>query len=508
MTIVTPPEPHLPFVLTEKVRGALRIAATNAAALSSGLTPGLGLADARARFPDLLAVEMDQNADNQLLSHLANIALSFTPIVAIDPPSGLILDITGCIHLFGGEDGLVREASRRIGLGNQLSVRSALASHPDSARAIVRWGSPALAKHESIAALPIAALELEEESARALRRAGLTTVNMVRSRSMASIAARFGETTVRALRRLYGEESRPLAIYEVPPLFVAERRFAEPIGKTTQILDIAHDMMKDLARTLRREDQGGRAFRLSLFRSDGDIRNLLIETGQATRDPEMIKRLFHERIDHLVDPLDPGFGYDMLRLSILQCETLLPQQIEKGIDGHGNPQKEEAVTALLDRLAVRYGAEAIRSLLPHDSHIPERAQRAHPANSNNTASIHWELNHNLDEPPSRPFWLFDPPENIDVFAEVPDGPPRLFRWRDRRYDVALAEGPERIAGEWWRAARGHWHGHGSKEQSERTRDYYRVEDQHGLRFWLFRAGLYGDVSDNRAPSWFIHGLFA
>jgi len=90
--------------------------------------------------------------------------------------------------------------------------------------------------------------------------------------------------------------------------------------------------------------------------------------------------------------------------------------------------------------------------------------------------------------------LFDPPQLIDSIAsEVPDGPPRQFRWRRVLHDVARVEGPERIATPWW----------GSRQAP--TRDYYRVEDRRGRRFWIFRHGLYGEATE---PGWYIHGVFA
>ncbi len=499
MTAATPPDPSASLVLTEKVKGALRVAASNAAASACGLLPGLSLADARARFPALHAVEIDHEGDAALLTRLAGRLLMCSPIVAEDPPDGLLLDISGCAHLFGGEDGLLNQAIRLLA---PFTVRAAFAAHPDSARAIARWGNPGLSETEAISALPLAALELDEDATRALRRAGLTSISMVRTRSMASLASRFGGETVRALRRLYGEESRPLVAHEEAPLLSATRHFAELVGKTEHILDIARDMMGELSRALLQKHEGGRAFRLSLFRSDGDVRSLIVETGQPTRDPALIERLLRERIDHLADPLDPGFGYDMLRLMLLRSEPLPPQQIEED----GKVREREAVSLLLDRLTTRHGAEALRYLVPCDSYIPERAQIAVPV-TNARKPQNWDIALG-DEPPSRPLWLLDPPEKVEVMAEVPDGPPRWFRWRDSRHDVILAEGPERIAGEWWRAPLGHWPGHGAPGQAERTRDYYRIEDKDGHRFWLFRAGLYNDESDRRDPLWYVHGLFA
>ena len=179
------------------------------------------------------------------------------------------------------------------------------------------------------------------------------------------------------------------------------------------------------------------------------------------------------------------------------------------MEDSGKAREQQAVASLMDRLATRYGAQTVRCLVPRDSYVPERAQVAIPINERGEQHDQFALSDDDDtSPPTRPLWLLDPPEAAVVVAEVPDGPPHHFRWRDKRYDVALAEGPERIGGEWWRAAQGHWPGHGAKGQGERTRDYYRIEDKDGHRFWLFRAGFYGDTLDSASPAWYVHGLFA
>lgn len=497
-----PPDTALPFVLVEKVKGALRIVSGNAVASLYGLSKGISLADARARFPDLHVAEMDGQGDAALLTQLAARALIYTPIVAEDPPDGLILDISGAAHLFGGEEAMLHHVGKRVA---PFTLRAAFGSHPDIARARARWGDLHLPEKEAVAALPLNALELEEEDMRALRRAGLTTISKIKTRSAASIASRFGADVVRALRRLSGEEDRPLIPHETPPFFMAERRFAEPLSKTDYIVTIAKELMRELAIVLAEKHQGGRAFRLQLFRTDGDVRGLTIETSIATRDADLVERLLVERIDHLADPLDPGFGYDLIRLTILRSESLAPQQVEE----NGTAREQQSVSTLIDRLATRYGAQTIRCLIPQDSYVPERAQAAIPIHERGKYQDEFTPSQEDDlSPPTRPLWLLDPPEKVEVVAEVPDGPPHHFRWRDKRYDVALAEGPERIGGEWWRAPQGHWPGHGAKGQGERTRDYYRIEDKDGHRFWLFRAGFYGDVLDSAPPAWYIHGLFA
>lgn len=203
--------------------------------------------------------------------------------------------------------------------------------------------------------------------------------------------------------------------------------------------------------------------------------------------------MLRERIDTLADPLDPGFGYDMVRLAVLHTEPLSAAQLEMA----GEERPDADLAGLIDRLAVRLGTDKVARLQSYDSHIPERAQILVAASQ---AASSWPAAKG-EEPPARPLFLLDPPERIQILmAEVPDGPPLRFQCRGTWHEVRHAEGPERIAAEWWRRKHGHRPGEGGL-----TRDYYRIEDGEGRRFWLFRHGLYGEKSD---LAWYLHGLFA
>lgn len=458
-------------------------------ARSLGLVPGLAFADARVRVPQLGSEALDEGADSAWLTRLAEGCDRYTPMVALDPPDGLILDIAGCAHLRGGEPGLAEDIHKRLSqLG--MTVRTAFAGTPDAAHALARFGS---GEGEDIRPLPVAALELETEPTLALRRAGLETIGDLAVRPMAGFAARFGMAAATKLRRLLGDESRPIDPRRDPPPVVVERRFAEPIARVDDALEVVGELVAEASVELEMRGEGGRAFSATLFRCDGLAPRLTIETGRPSRDPALIVRLLRERIDALADPLDPGFGYDMVRLAVLHTEALAASQFE--MEGEERPDADLA--ALLDRLAVRLGADKVIRLKPHDSHIPERAQLITEAVEGISS---WPRTEG-DEPPSRPLFLLDPPEPVQIImAEVPDGPPRRFRCRGIWHDVERAEGPERIAAEWWRRKYGHRPGEGGL-----TRDYYRIEDKEGRRFWLFRHGLYAEKPD---PAWYLHGLFA
>lgn len=481
-----------PVVLVEKLGGALRLAAVDPSAARAGLTPGLTLADARARTPSLRTVVHRPEADAALLRQVLEDFGRFTPMIAEDALHGLMLDVTGCAHLFGGEVGLVRAAHRRaerIG----LTVRSALASTPQAARALARFGAGGLfavgEDRQSVRGLPVAALELPERDDQALQRAGLKRIADLDDRPRAPLAARFGTDFPARLTRVLGDEDVRLTPYRPAPRIVVDRVFFEPILTEADVERVLSDLLIDTADRLDQASQGGRAFEAGFYRVDGQVRRIVARTSRPTRDVNAVLRLFRERLAALANPLDPGFGFDQMRLSVLETQTLKPAQ--RGLDG--DRSDGEDFNRLIDRLTARLGPEAVLSFELLGSHIPERAARMVPATLKAYRPAHDWPDLDPDDPPLRPLQMFNPPQPVETLAEVPDGSPLRFRWRRVLHEVALAEGPERIGGEWWRAP------------DQKTRDYYRVEDREGRRFWLFRQGLYGETDE---PRWFVHGLFA
>ncbi len=462
----------------------MRLASVDSAALALGLTPGLPLADARARIPELVVFDADDPADAALLGWLAEACDRYTPMVATDPPHGLILDITGCVHAFaGGEQGLADDLAQRLARID-LTARLSLATTPDAAAALARYG------RNDIRDLPVAALRVEPDIHLALTRAGLRTIGDVAKLPSAPLAARFGEEMPVLLARLLGEADVRITPRRTPADIECEARFAEPIARTDDMLTTIARLVAEAAAALSERGSGGRRFSVALFRSDGHVARLSVETGHPTRDPAILDRLFRERIDALADPLDPGFGYDMIRLAVPVAEPLAPEQLQ--LDGGKVADRELA--ALIDRLGTRLGRNRVRRFAAVDTHIPEQAALEFPAVEAREPGS-WPRP-DPGEPPLRPIHLFDPPHRIDVIAEVPDGPPRRFKWRRAMHEVVRHEGPERIAAEWWMR----------RDNAGLTRDYYRVEDGRGRRYWLFRHGLYG--AEKAHPDWYLHGLFA
>jgi len=403
-----------------------------------------------------------------------------------------LLDITGVAHLFGGEAAmldLVRSTLAKQG----FAVRGAIAGTTAAARALARCqdGSVAPPGKEAVftSPLPVEALNLDPVTTHALRRAGLKTVGQVAPRDRAELTARFGAGMVFTLDNALGRVEQPISPRIPPPDYSVEHQFAEPIVTQDAALAVLKALAPRLSAILEEHGNGARRLEADFFRVDGVMRRIVIETGKPTRERAVIERLFREKLDALADPLDPGFGYDLIRLSAGRVERAEPETI--GFDGNANAERE--IAGLIDRMAARFGSRNILRFQPNDTHIPEAAAVVVPAQYAKPAKAKWEAIRDSGEAPRRPLRLFAQPEPVDVIAEIPEGPPLRFRWRRVLHTVAFAEGPERIAMEWWR-------------NEQLTRDYFRVETEDGQRFWLYRDGLFRQ--NGLEPRWYLHGIFS
>jgi protein ImuB len=345
--------------------------------------------------------------------------------------------------------------------------------------------------HATLASLPLAALRLTPDVVDALGQVGLKLIGDVLERPRAPLAARFGVELIRRIDQALGREDEPIRPRLPVPVAMAERRFPEPIALEADVLGTIGLLARDLNQLLERRGEGARLLQVALFRADGKVHRIELGTSAPVRDPARVQRLFIDRLAVLGDACDPGFGFDMLRLTALVTDRFDPPQI-----GFAGSDADTTLAHLIDRLGARFGLRRVTRLVPQNTHIPEFAIAAVPAHgpgSTNQQSFPFEQESLI---PVRPIRLFDRPERIEAVAEVPDGPPVRFRWRHVLHEVARAEGPERIAMEWWRDQDGHY----------LTRDYFRVESRQGARVWLYREGLYG--RETAQPRWFLHGLFA
>ena len=494
-------EGKAPLVITGKRGNVEVLTAVDAEAERLGLKPGLTLAQARAMHPGIDAVAEDIEADSALLDSIADWCLRYTPLVACDAPDGLLLDISGCTHLYGGERELTADLGTRLNNAG-FAWSLAIAGTIGAAWAAAHYGVSSRASGEEralLTPLPLPALRIAPVTAASLARVGLKRVGDIIDLPRAPLTARFGSEVLRQLDRALGHEHEPLTPRLPVAPYVAEQRFAEPIAREEDVLAVTGRLARRLQFALERRGDGARRIELTLFRTDGVVRRIAAGTSRPLRDPDDIRGLFAERLAALADAFDPGFGFDMARLSVIVAEPSPPQQI-----GIGGGEDEAELCRLVDRLSARLGARRVHRLAAQDSHIPEAAEAELPAQAVK-GDAGWTAFRRYREEAAlspRPLRLLRRPEPIEAVAEVPDGPPLRFRWRRALHEVVAAEGPERIEGAWWSE-------HDDAASGNPARDYFRVEDKSGLRFWLFRAGLYRDLAPGgAAPTWFLHGTFA
>ena len=484
-----------PVAITGRDGPAIRLVALDEAAERLGLKPGLGLAEARARHPDLETVEANAQADARFLDALADWCDRYTPLVALDGPDGLTLDITGCTHLFGGEKALLSDLLVRL-FDQGLDTGAAIASTAGAARAMARYGSGTIVmaggEAEVLRPLPLAALGLEGDVLAGLARVGLTHIGHILEAPRGPLARRFGATLLRQLDRALGDEDEPLSPRLPLPMLTAERRLVEPIVFSEDVERLSEILAVSLKTGLEQRGMGARVLGLALFRVDGGVLRLDLKFARPTRAPNRLRALVRERLSALEDSFDPGYGFEIVRLSVLDAAPLTDEQVSL----HDEADDGEALAAFTERVAARLGNDVIRVPLPLASHVPERAV-GRVAAAEILSGLWVRHLQSTPLPPvaaERPVRLFSRPEPVEAMAEVPDGPPQRFRWRRALHGVARAEGPERIGAEWW-----------TDGLDAPPRDYYRVEDESGRRYWLYREGLYGGGAE---PKWFLHGLFA
>ncbi|MTH98084.1 DNA polymerase Y family protein [Roseibium sp. RKSG952] len=515
-----------PFAVTAKMRKAQRLTGINATARALGIRLGEPLADVRARVPHLLVEEADPELDLGLLALIADWCDRYTPLVALDGTDGLFLDMTGCAHLFGGEEAMLADVLTRL-QGQGFAVCGAIAGTPGAAWAVARFGDggcvPEGGLEDALRALPLPALRLAEETVEALGTVGLKTIGDILQRPRAPLARRYGAELILRLDQALGHQGEPVSPRFVMPVVMAERRFFEPIARIEDVRAVALSLGQQVCEALERRVEGGRAFELALFRVDGAVQKMIVGTSRPLRLPKRILALFSEKLKADESVLDAGFGYDLVRLSVLEAQADAPDQLS--LSGRGQTETDADLAGLIDRLGARLGLARVGRLLPVDRHVPESQCALVPAATVREDALSWVglagndlgLGPGLAEGPEqgfdsedptwqdlpleRPLRLINPAEPVETVAMVPDGPPLRFRWRRVLYKVVRSEGPERIAPPWWVGA-----ADASADGAAATRDYFRIEDEDGRRFWLYREGLY--AQETREPRWFLQGVFA
>ncbi|MFO1014088.1 MAG: DNA polymerase Y family protein [Caulobacteraceae bacterium] len=482
--------PDEPFALVRLERGQRVLHGVNEAARGAGLYPGQKATDAAALAPELRLEDADEAAEATALTALVDWCVRYAPAVAADDPDGLFLDISGVAHLFGGEAALMADLTHRLARSG-IPAAAAIADTPGAAWALARFGPPgSIAPPQSqgriLAALPVMALRLEPATQAQLMRLGLSTIAALGRLPRGQITRRFGPHTVLRLDQALGAVKEALTYRRPPNPWFTRLAFAEPVSAPEDLARISFDIAALMAARLEAEGQGARRFSLGFHRLDGRCERLTIGLSLPGRDPKAIARLFAP----LLEKVDPGFG---IEVATLTAERVLPMaERQARIDARSEIAPEDGVAPLVDRLVNRLGEGRVWRARPYPSHAPERAVVRTAPLEPAASALAWDPNR------PRPLRLFAHPEPIEAMAPVPDDPPVTFRWRGRTHRVRRAEGPERLAEEWWRQR------DFEDVSTGALRDYYRVEDDTGARFWVFRSGLY---DGGAAPKWWLHGLF-
>jgi protein ImuB len=498
-----------PFALVASEERGLLLIAVNGASAAQGLIPGMGLADARAICPHLLTAPAEAKKDANALLALASWAsVRYSPTLNVDGDDGLWLDVTGVAHLFGGEEKLLADLEVRLARSG-FTARLALAETLGGAHALARFArtSPIVVPQGKIApalaSFPVEALRLAPEITHLLRRLGLKHIGQLYTLPRVSLERRFhakdvAEAVLLRLDQALGQREEKRIPLTPAADFTVRLPFPEPLITHEGVLAGLDYLAEELCALLASKARGARRLALWLCRSDGS--SAVIESGLSapSRERKHLLRLFKEKIEGI----DMGFGVDLMAFAVLATETLLPAQISLAVS-----EDKAAAEPLIDRLVNRLGARAVRRLVPSASHIPELAQSTRGALARGASPSAW----GGQTKPPRPPLLFPNPEPLTVLAEIPEGPPARFTWRHVSCRVTKAEGPERITPEWWRelVRRGSAADTAPTRPASppsRPRDYYRIEDEDGHRYWVFREGLYQE-SERGSPGWFMHGVF-
>ncbi len=510
-----------------------------ARAAAAGVRPGLTVAHARALLPEGALVQLHQpERELSALRGLARWALRFSPVVAVDAPDGLLIDIAGCERLFGGAARLV---DRMADAAGALGFRARVAAAPSfaCARAAARFGTSerTVVRREdlrpALAAIPVAALGLPEAVIGGLGEVGIERIGHLLDLPRPALAARYGRDLLRRLDQAMARAPETIdPVRPVAPL-LTERIFDGPVSRLEAIELSVRSMLQELSDLLGQRECGARQIVLRVGRADAEPLALSINLSRPSRDAKHL----HSLLLPVVESMNLGFGVERLALSAPRLGRMPHRDgawawAEDGAAA-GLAPMNRAFGELLDSLGNRLGPDRVVHLEPADSHVPEK---------NGSGSLSTD----------RPTLLLQRPEPITVIAVMPEGPPSWFRWRGMEQRIVTSAGPERIAGEWWEGrhegtkARRHekprtafgesyarayerfmvggapalpgCHGFAAQRHSRAvshdtagpaapgkpwhplTRDYFKVQDESGRWLWIFHL-----LESGR---WFVHGLWA
>ncbi|MDP9042964.1 MAG: DNA polymerase Y family protein [Bacteroidota bacterium] len=473
----------VPFVLASPDHGRMIISAANIEALLQGIELGMVVTDARAIFPSVQILDDDPKLAERLLKSIAKWCIRFTDCVAIDLPDVLILNVTGCAHLWGGEMQYIQDISQRL-KKRGYDVYVTMADTIGAAWAIAHYrdGSPLIengCQMDALLPLPPSALRLESNVTELLIKLGLRQIRQFVNMPRAALKRRFGQELILRMDQALGKEEEP--IHPVLPVESFRERLPclEPIVTATGIEIAMKRLLETLCQRLQNENKGIRKISFMGFRVDNKTEKIEIGTNRATFNRIHLFKLFKEKIS----TMEPALGFELFMLEVLKFEKLSPRQEKIWNSTRG--LEDNALAELMDRLMNRFGSAPVRRYIPNEHHWPESSFKT-------ADTLHEPLTTSWKTDRPRPLQILSKPQPIEVTAPIPDYPPMIFRYQGILHKIKKADGPERIEPEWWIA-------------ENLLRDYYAVEDEEGNRYWLFRSGHY---REDKRPQWFIHGFFA
>ncbi|TDN95839.1 Y-family DNA polymerase [Sunxiuqinia elliptica] len=469
-----------PFLFYAPERGRMEVRAVSPALIKEGITPGMVVADVRAIFPEVDVFLDDPEADREILDRAAEWCLRYSPEVAVDYPDGVMLQIAGCPHLWGGELAYLESITASLNRGG-YRVAVGIADTVGAAWAIAHYGGSQRIigdgkQGEALLELPPEALRVERATLQLMAKLGFHTIGQLLKIPRASLRRRFGTNFLLRLGQALGTEREVFKPIEPVPVFLERLPCMEPI-RTAKGIEIALKRLLDLlCERLVREGKGMRMGVFKGYRLDGEVVQISIGTSRASRNTMHLYKLFVLKIPEL----EPALGIELFSLEATLVEEL--DEWQETFWGVGSSDQKK-LAELLDNLAGKLGKESISRYLPQEHHWPENSVKI-TRKLEEQSKTEWRTDH------LRPLNLLPNPEPIEVMVTLPDYPPLHFRYRGEIIRVVRADGPERIEQEWWL-------------QTGPSRDYFRVEDERGVRYWLFRLGIYG----KEKTKWFLHGYF-
>lgn len=474
---------HVPLAFADKEGNRMVVTAASSEASSQGIYTGMPLADARAILPELEVVESQGYRAARLLKAIGRWCIRYSPLVALEDTDGLIIDISGCVHLWGGEREYLKEVIGRL-RSSGYHARGAIADTMGTAWAISRYGkiSPIIKSGmelEALLSLPPMALKINASASQKLIKLGLSTIGSFISMPRSVLRRRIGEDSVSRIEQVLGQKEERFIPIEEPILYSERLPSMEPI-RTKKGIEIAMEtLLAALCKKLIPDGMGIRSASLTCFRVDG--KQLLVEIG--TSSPSVNVSHLFKLFELKIDQIEPRLGIEVFVMEAKQVEELNP--VQESLWAKEKAVEDQQVTELLDRISGKVGKGVVHRYLPQPHHWPERSVKV-ASDFREMPAMNWRTDR------ARPMQLLKVPEAIQVTAPIPDYPPMVFRYQGTIHQIKKADGPERIEREWW------------LEEGEH-RDYYSVEDESGKRYWLFRSGHY---NEEKTSGWYIHGFFA